>query len=116
MLGLHFWVEVRAEGSAGYPIDPTFDQVPASALRIKLGDTDLADLGSVGWEGAALAFSGVRWVPEQEETRPWGESLILRGDQITGPEASSYAFQVEDVSEGEAYELLDQLMALTGSS
>jgi hypothetical protein len=78
LLGLHFWVEVRLK-DRWVPIDPTFDQAPASALRIKLGDTDLADLGSVGWEGAAQAFSGVRWAPE-----PAGP-LKVQGDQIHGP-------------------------------
>ncbi len=78
LLGLHFWVEVRLQ-ERWVPIDPTFDQAPASALRIKLGDTDLSDLGSVGWEGAAIAFSGVRWVQEQ------GASLKVQGDQVSGP-------------------------------
>ena len=78
VLGLHFWVEVHLK-DRWIPIDPTFDQAPASALRIKLGDTDLSDLGSVGWEGAALAFTGVRWVPEQE-----GKIACL-GDLVTGP-------------------------------
>ncbi|MDP1831273.1 MAG: transglutaminase-like domain-containing protein [Geothrix sp.] len=84
LLGLHFWVEVRLK-DRWVSLDPTFDQAPASALRIKLGDTDLADLGSVGWEGAALAFSGLRWVPEREGADPWGGALLVRGDQITGP-------------------------------
>jgi hypothetical protein len=78
MLGLHFWVEVRLR-NRWVPIDPTFDQAPASALRIKLGDTDLADLGSIGWEGAALAFTGVTWHPEAEGT------VTCLGDQVTGP-------------------------------
>ncbi|WLT32666.1 transglutaminase family protein [Geothrix sp. PMB-07] len=78
MLGLHFWVEVRL-GQRWVPIDPTFDQAPASALRIKLGDTDLSDLGSVGWDTAATAFSGIRWVPEK------GESPSMQGDQISAP-------------------------------
>jgi hypothetical protein len=78
VLGLHFWVEVRLK-DRWVPIDPTFEQVPASALRIKLGDTDLADLGSVGWETAATALSGVRWTPEQTE------GLVIHGDQISGP-------------------------------
>ena len=78
VLGLHFWVEVRLK-DRWVPIDPTFDQAPASALRIKLGDTDLADLGSVGWEGAALAFTGVKWLPEQP-----GRITCL-GDLVTGP-------------------------------
>jgi transglutaminase-like putative cysteine protease len=79
VLGLHFWVEVHLR-DRWVPIDPTFDQIPASALRIKLGDTDLADLGSVGWEGAALAFTDVKWHLEEEGT------LICRGDQVTGPD------------------------------
>ncbi|WP_257306477.1 transglutaminase domain-containing protein [Geothrix campi] len=81
-LGLHFWVEVKL-GDRWVPVDPTFDQAPASALRIKLGDTDLADLGSVGWEGAALAFSGVRWIPEREGTASWGAGTRIEGDQVT---------------------------------
>jgi transglutaminase-like putative cysteine protease len=178
LLGLHFWVEVRLK-DRWIPIDPTFDQAPASALRIKLGDTDLADLGSIGWEGAAFAFSGVRWIPDQEE------ALSIKGDQVTGPggiqlrlagarwnlrlgvlhlkapnggpwrvqavprpgegqlrgakhlagartlrhgwwRAATHLLwidlgdgrwiQVEDVSEGEAYDLLDQLMAVASSS
>jgi transglutaminase-like putative cysteine protease len=78
VLGLHFWVEVRLQ-ERWVPIDPTFDQTPASALRIKLGDTDLADLGSVGWEGAASDLSGVHWEPVGEA------ALSIKGDQITGP-------------------------------
>jgi transglutaminase-like putative cysteine protease len=86
-LGLHFWVEVKLR-DRWVPVDPTFDQAPASALRIKLGDTDLADLGSVGWEGAAFAFSGVRWVPEREGTAPWGRGTRLEGDQVTASDGS----------------------------
>ncbi|HEY3271574.1 MAG TPA: transglutaminase domain-containing protein [Geothrix sp.] len=86
-LGLHFWVEVKL-GARWVPVDPTFDQAPASALRIKLGDTDLADLGSVGWESAALAFSGVRWVPEREGAAPWGAGTRIAGDQVTVSDGS----------------------------
>jgi transglutaminase-like putative cysteine protease len=81
-LGLHFWVEVKL-GDRWVPVDPTFDQAPASAFRIKLGDTDLADLGSVGWESAALAFSGLRWIPEREGNAPWGAGTRIEGDQVT---------------------------------
>jgi transglutaminase-like putative cysteine protease len=77
VLGLHFWVEIRLQ-ERWVPMDPTFDQAPASALRIKLGDTDLADLGSVVWEGAAQDLSGLRWVPVGEE------ALTIRGDQVAG--------------------------------
>lgn len=78
VLGLHFWVEVRLK-DRWVPIDPTFDQVPASALRIKLGDTDLADLGSIAWEGAANDLSDVKWIPEE------GRAITLRGDLIAAP-------------------------------
>ncbi|GLH74212.1 hypothetical protein GETHLI_27140 [Geothrix limicola] len=78
MLGLHFWVEVRLR-DRWVPIDPTFDQAPASALRIKLGDTDLADLGSVGWDTAATALSGVQWILDQEAP------LHIQGDVVSGP-------------------------------
>ena len=78
LLGLHFWGEVRLM-DRWMPIDPTFDQAPASALRIKLSDTDLADMGSVLWEGAASDVSGVQWIPEGDDL------LKIRGDQISGP-------------------------------
>lgn len=83
-LGLHFWVEIQL-GSRWVPLDPTFDQAPASAFRIKLGDSDLADLGSVGWEGAATAFARVQWVPEKEWSQPWGKGLTVAGDGVIGP-------------------------------
>ena len=83
-LGLHFWVEVRL-GDRWVPVDPTFDQAPASALRIKVADTDLADLGSVQWEGVAGDLSGLRWIPEREGDRPWDAALVVRGDQISAP-------------------------------
>jgi hypothetical protein len=84
VLGLHFWVEVRLR-NRWVPIDPTFDQAPASALRLKLGDTDLADLGSVQWEGVTQDFSRQRWIPEKEGQRPWGEALSIQGDRISAP-------------------------------
>ena len=90
-LGLHFWVEVKLQ-DRWVPVDPTFDQVPASALRIKLGDTDLSDLGSVGWEGAAFALSGVRWIPEGDGATPsradGGAGVRIAGDQVTAPDGS----------------------------
>jgi len=105
VLGLHFWVEVRLR-DRWVPIDPTFDQAPASALRLKLGDSDLADLGSIGWEGATIPFSGVRWIPDREGTRPWGEALVLRADQITGPEGIQLRLP------GGRWELKDGLLRL----
>ena len=86
-LGLHFWVEVKL-GSRWVPVDPTFDQAPASAFRIKLGDSDLADLGSVGWEGAAQAFTGVRWVPVGDGSPSWGGGIRIQGDGVTAPDGS----------------------------
>jgi transglutaminase-like putative cysteine protease len=79
-LGLHFWVEVALEGR-WVPVDPTFNQAPASALRIKLGTTDLADLGSIGWDSAAGAFTRGQWKPEG----PWARALVISGDGVTGP-------------------------------
>ena len=63
-MGLHFWVEVKL-GKRWVPVDPTFDQAPASAFRLKLGTTDLADLGSVGWESAGQVFGGGAWKIEK---------------------------------------------------
>jgi hypothetical protein len=80
-LGLHFWVEVKLK-QRWVPVDPTFDQVPASAFHLKLGATDLADLGSLGWESAAQAFSEGNWTPEA----PWAEGLRIAGDTLTGPQ------------------------------
>lgn len=77
---LHFWVEVRL-GDRWVPMDPTFGQAPASAFRLKLGTTDLADLGSLGWEGAEQAFAAGSWQPEA----PWAEALTVRGDRVTLP-------------------------------
>lgn len=108
VLGLHFWVEVRLK-DRWVPIDPTFDEVPASALRIKLGDTDLSDLGSVGWEGAALAFSGVQWHPEHQGREPWGELGAIRGDQITAPDGSSLRLP------GGRWKLQDGVLQLWGT-
>ena len=65
-LGLHFWVEVKL-GHRWVPVDPTFDQAPASAFRLKLGTTDLADLGSVGWENAGQVFGGGTWKVEKPD-------------------------------------------------
>jgi len=79
-LGLHFWVEVELAGR-WIPVDPTFDQAPASAYRLKLGTTDLADLGSVGWgtEGSDV-LEGV-WTPDG----PWTADVRPRGDTVQAP-------------------------------
>ncbi len=67
-LGLHFWVEVKLQ-NRWVSLDPTFDQAPASTLRIKMNDTDLADLGSIGWDSAQQHLSQGQWVPEGDWTR-----------------------------------------------
>ena len=80
VLGLHFWVEVKL-GDRWIPVDPTFDQAPASALRLKLATTDLADLGSIGWDTASLRFVDGAWVPE----KPWTDAIRLEGDSVVVP-------------------------------
>jgi transglutaminase-like putative cysteine protease len=82
-LGLHFWVEARI-GGRWIPLDPTFDQAPASAYRLKLGTTDLADLGSVGWESAALTFLEGAWTPEG----PWAKDVRTQGDTAIAPDGT----------------------------
>lgn len=76
-MGLHFWVEVRI-GGRWIPVDPTFDEAPASALRLRLASPDLSDLGSIGWDTAALSFVGGSWVPE----RPWTEAIQVAGERV----------------------------------
>jgi hypothetical protein len=78
--GLHFWAEARI-GGAWIPLDPTFDQAPASAYRIKLGDSDLKDLGSVGWDNASAAFQEGMWTPEG----PWASAVRIQGDTVHAP-------------------------------
>ncbi|MDP2875369.1 MAG: transglutaminase-like domain-containing protein [Holophaga sp.] len=80
IMGLHFWVEVNLN-DRWIPIDPTFNEAPASTLHLKLGTTDLADLGSVGWDTAGTQFVGGRWVPEG----PWAKAIRTEGDRIFAP-------------------------------
>ncbi len=80
VLGLHFWVEVEIAGR-WIPMDPTFDEIPASTLRLKLGTTDLADLGSVGWDTVATRFGEGRWIPEG----PWDREIRILGDRVYAP-------------------------------
>lgn len=80
-LGLHLWIEVKLR-DRWIPVDPTFDEAPASALRLKLGTSDLADLGSVGWDTAATQVAEGRWVPDPAwpaVSAPEGERLALPG-------------------------------------
>lgn len=79
-LGLHFWVEASV-GGRWIPLDPTFDQAPASAFRLKLGTTDLADLGTVGWDSAATVFGSDTWRPEDPPEGPWDLSGISVQDE-----------------------------------
>ncbi len=83
VMGLHFWVEVKL-GSRWVPVDPTFDQAPASALRLKLATTDLADLGSIGWDTATLSFVDGAWVPE----KPWADAIRLEADTLQAPDGT----------------------------
>ena len=76
-MGLHFWVEVKLK-DRWIPVDPTFDEAPASALRLKVATTDLANLGTIGWDTAALSFAGGAWIPE----KPWADSIKPEGDHL----------------------------------
>lgn len=76
-LGLHFWVEVKL-GNRWIPIDPTFDQAPASAFRMKLSTSNLADLGSLGWEDAAMDLRQSAWQQDQ----PWPQGIRIEGDHL----------------------------------
>ncbi|HQL47318.1 MAG: Transglutaminase-like superfamily protein [Acidobacteria bacterium ADurb.Bin340] len=79
--GLHLWVEVKLR-DRWIPVDPTFDEAPASALHLKLGTSDLGDLGSVGWDTAATQVAEGRWAPDPgwpAVAAPEGERLALPG-------------------------------------
>ena len=73
-MAVHFWVEAEV-GGRWIPADPTFDQAPASAYRLKLVTTDLADLGNVG-AGAPgtdyLEGMGARGPLARRPARPGG--------------------------------------------
>jgi hypothetical protein len=80
-LAVHFWVEAEI-GGRWIPLDPTFDQAPASAYRIKLGTSDLADLGSVGASAPGTDYLEGAWVPDgpwTADVRPLGETLLAPG-------------------------------------
>lgn len=83
VLGLHLWAEVKIAGR-WIPIDPTFDEIPASTLRLKLGTTDLADLGSMGWDTAATRFGEGSWIPEGA----WEREIRILEDRIYAPDGS----------------------------
>jgi hypothetical protein len=70
---------VEAEiGGRWIPLDPTFDQAPASAYRIKLGTSDLADLGSVGARAPGTDYLEGAWVPDG----PWTADVRPQGDTL----------------------------------
>ncbi|HNX95737.1 MAG TPA: transglutaminase-like domain-containing protein [Holophaga sp.] len=83
MVGLHFWVEFKT-GGRWIPIDPTFDLALASSLRLKMGTTDLADLGSLGWDTATLSLVNGNWRPEGA----WTSNLRLEGDGLIAPDGT----------------------------
>jgi transglutaminase-like putative cysteine protease len=82
-LGMHFWVEVELRGR-WVPIDPTFDEAPASALHLKLATTDLADLGSIGWDTASSHFAEGDWIPDGD----WLEGIRITGDRVVSPDGT----------------------------
>jgi len=79
-MGLHVWVEVRLH-TRWVPLDPTFDEAPASTLHVKVGTTDLADLGRLGQDTVATQVAGGGWVPEA----PWTEVLRVELDTVLAP-------------------------------
>jgi transglutaminase-like putative cysteine protease len=94
VLGLHFWVEVKL-GGRWIPVDPTFDEAPASAYRLKLGTSDLADLGSVGTGTASMNFLEGVWLPDgpwAADVRPQGDTLMAPGGLMLRVAGARWAF------------------------
>lgn len=85
-LGMHFWVEVELKGR-WVPVDPTLDEVPASAFHIALGSTDLVDLGSLGWDKLMTALGGGTFVPLDDPAPAMAGSSVLSpdGTRLTWP-------------------------------
>jgi transglutaminase-like putative cysteine protease len=79
-MAVHFWVEAEM-GGRWIPLDPTFDQAPASAYRLKLITTDLADLGGVTAATPGTDYLEGVWTPEG----PWPADLRTQGDTLTAP-------------------------------
>ncbi|HET6330784.1 MAG TPA: transglutaminase-like domain-containing protein [Holophagaceae bacterium] len=88
MLGMHFWVEVKLKGR-WVPVDPTLDEVPASAFHIALGSTDLADLGSLGWDKLMTALGGGTFVTMDDAAPATAGNSVLApdGTRLTWPGA-----------------------------
>jgi transglutaminase-like putative cysteine protease len=79
-LVMHFWVEVEI-GGRWIPVDPTFDQAPASAYRLKLATSDLADMGRLVAGSASTDYLQGAWVPDG----PWGADVRPQGDTVFAP-------------------------------
>jgi len=80
-LAMHFWVEAELAGR-WIPLDPTFDQAPASAYRLKLLTTDLADLGNVGAGTPGTDYLDGIWLPDgpwTADVRPQGDTVMATG-------------------------------------
>ena len=92
-LGMHFWVEVKL-GHRWVPVDPTLDETPASAFHIALGATDLADLGSLGWDKMATALGGGTFKPIADSAPATAGNSVLApdGTRLTWPGAN-WAFK-----------------------
>ncbi|HET8901118.1 MAG TPA: transglutaminase-like domain-containing protein, partial [Holophagaceae bacterium] len=88
MLGMHFWVEVELKGR-WVPVDPTLDEAPASAFHIALGSTDLADLGSLGWDRLVTALGGGTFVTVDDAAPATAGNSVLApdGTRLTWPGA-----------------------------
>lgn len=93
MMGMHFWVEVKL-GNRWMPVDPTLDEAPASAFHIALGSTDLADLGSLGWDHLMTALGGGAFVTEPlpPPALTGDSALAPDGTRLTWPGAA-WAFK-----------------------
>ncbi len=83
-LAMHFWVEAKL-GDRWIPLDPTFDQAPASAYRLKLITTDLADLGNVGAGSPGINYLEGVWLPDG----PWTADVRPQGDTVSVPDGLS---------------------------
>ena len=79
-LAMHFWVEAEI-GGRWIPLDPTFNQAPASAYRLKLLSTDLADLGNIGAATPGIDYLQGIWLPEG----PWAGAVHIQGDTVSAP-------------------------------
>jgi hypothetical protein len=86
MLGMHFWVEVELAGR-WVPVDPTLDQAPASAFHIALGSTDLADLGSLGWDRLMTALGGGTFVPVD------AKGPAVAGNSVLAPDGTRLTWE-----------------------